>query len=147
MRVRVATAADIPLMHRLRMSVRENRLANPASVQPADYTGRLTSGRGWVCELDDEVVGFAVADQVTASVWALFVHPAYEGRGVGRALHAEVVRWLFARGLDRIRLSTETGTRAERFYTALGWTAVGRQANGELLFELTPGDLTESPPA
>ncbi len=36
MQIRLATEADIPEMHRIRTSVRENRLADPCLVQSND---------------------------------------------------------------------------------------------------------------
>lgn len=113
MHVRVASEADIPDMHRIRMSVRENRLLDPARVQPADYGPMLTGhGRGWVAELDHQVVGFAVANLSRAKIWALFVDPDHEGRGVGRALHDTMLTWVFASGPERVSLTTDPGNRA-----------------------------------
>jgi GNAT superfamily N-acetyltransferase len=136
--IRIATEADIPAMHRIRMDVRENRLSDPSRVQPDDYRPYLSGrGRGWLAELDGQVAGFAVADLQDASVWALFVDPAFEGRGAGRQLHDVMVDWLFASGAARIRLGTGEGTRAERFYRRAGWQEAGREASGELRFELS----------
>lgn len=138
LRFRLATTDDVPEMHRIRLAVRENRLSNPAAVQPNDYVSRLTArGRGWVAAIDGAIAGFAIADRLQANIWALFVDPQHEGRGIGRRLHDHVVEWLFAAGADRIWLSTEANTRAERFYRAAGWVAVGTQPNGEIRFELT----------
>lgn len=125
-------------MHRVRASVRENRLSDPARVQPHHTKAMLRAGRGWVCEVDGVVVGFAVADLHAASVWALFVDPAYERRGIGRRLHDAMVQWLFASGVERITLTTDPDTRAEHFYQAAGWQAAGREANGEVRYVLIP---------
>jgi GNAT superfamily N-acetyltransferase len=73
-------------------------------------------------------------------IWALFVDPRHERRGVGRRLHDTVVAWLWSRGLDEIWLTTESDTRAHRFYEAAGWQCAGRTERGELRFELrNPG--------
>lgn len=139
MRIREATAGDIPQMHRIRTSVRENVLTDPASVQPHHYRTLLDAGgRGWVAELDDAIVGFAVADVERSRVWALFVDPDREGLGIGRRLHDAVLGWLFERGLERVWLTTTRNTRAERFYRAAGWHESGENASGELRFEITP---------
>ena len=112
-------------MDRIRLNVRENRLADPAAIQPDDYCPMLNErGRGWVAELDGEMAGFAVADRLRANIWALFVDPECEGRGVGRALHDTMLDWLFSTGVEEIWLGTEPGTRAERFYLASGWRYV-----------------------
>jgi GNAT superfamily N-acetyltransferase len=139
--VRAATEADIAEMHRIRLEVRENRLGDPRLVQPRDYVELLTRrGRGWVAERGGCVMGFAVADRVECSVWALFVDPAREGRGVGRALHDAMLDWLFSDGAERVWLSTDPGTRAESLYRAAGWREVGRRENGEVCFEMARGD-------
>lgn len=93
-------------------------------------------GRGWVAEVDGEVVGFAIADRARANVWALFVDPDREGRGLGRALHDQMMNWLFSTGIEQAWLGTEPGTRAERFYLSSGWRYEG-QRNGEAKYVLS----------
>ena len=138
MTLRLAPRGDIEAMHQLRLSVRENRLADPRSVVPEDYVSMIEEhGRGWACEVDGAIVGFAVADHSRRNIWALFVAPGFEGRGIGRALHDAMVAWLFERSRDPLSLATEPNTRAERFYSAAGWRRKGMAANGEVRFELT----------
>jgi GNAT superfamily N-acetyltransferase len=84
-----------------------------------DYLER--SGCGWVAEIHGEVVAFCYADKVNASIWALFVHPDHEGRGLGKLLLKRAAHWLFERGHDCIQLTTGAGTRADRFYATQGW--------------------------
>jgi GNAT superfamily N-acetyltransferase len=135
--LRVATVADIEAMHRVRMAVQENRLRDPSRVQHEDYWRMLESdGRGWVCEESGAVVGFGIADQTRRNIWALFVAPGYEQRELGRSLLDVMVEWLFQVGPEAIWLTTEPGTRAERFYVAAGWRSVGAEPNGEVRFEL-----------
>jgi len=123
-------------MHRVRMAVRENRLRSTVITED-HYTSTLeTTGRGWVAEVDGQVVGFAIGNAETGNIWALFVDPGHEGRGHGRALHDAMVEWLFSRGLRHLWLGTDPDTRAERFYRAAGWRFTGKAANGETLYEL-----------
>jgi GNAT superfamily N-acetyltransferase len=137
MKIRAAVADDIPEMHRIRLSVRENKLLDPSCVQPADYVPMMTDrGRGWVAGSDSRIIGFSVGDLSRQNIWALFVDPAYEGRGAGRALHDVMVNWMFSRGVERIWLSTEPGTRAEEFYKIAGWQFVGEE-RGETRYELS----------
>lgn len=150
MKVRIASVEDIPEMHRIRTSVRENRLGDPAMVQPRDYRAMLEErGRGWAAEVQGRMVGFAIADRVTASVWALFVDPEMEGLGAGRRLHDVMMSWLFASEVERVWLDTDPGTRAERFYGAAGWRRVGPAHRGEVRHELTREEWLArgSPPA
>lgn len=125
-------------MHRIRMTVRENALSDPGRVQLSDYTSILEEGgRGWVAEVERRVVGFAVADLARSNVWALFVDPGFEGRGVGRRLHDTMIDWLFAAGADRVWLGTDPRTRAERFYRSAGWSHTGDDPNGEARYEMS----------
>ena len=123
-------------MHRVRTSVLENRLVSKA-LSERDYIVAIEeTGRGWVIELQGAVVAFAVAHGADGSIWALFVDPRHEGRGYGRRLHDTMVTWLWERGHQRLCLTTEPGTRAERFYRDAGWQRVGAVSGGEVHFEL-----------
>jgi GNAT superfamily N-acetyltransferase len=145
MRIRVAVEADIPGMHRIRLRVRENRLADPRLIQPEDYRRMLVErGRGWVAEVDTGLAGFTFVDRARSNIWALFVDPLHEGRGVGRALHDTMLEWLFSCGIDKAWLGTEPGTRAERFYQAAGWRYVDTQ-RGEAIYELSAQEWLHRP--
>ena len=96
--LRPATRADVAGMQRVRHAVKENRLVSRviADAQVVDAIER--TGRGWVVEVEGEVVAFAIGNAVDGSVWALFVDPLHEGRGHGRRLHDIMVEWLYSRG-------------------------------------------------
>lgn len=87
-------------------------------------------------EKHGEILGFAVGNVETGNIWALFVHPDHEGQGIGRALLDTMVEWLFDQGLQRLNLTTEPGTRAQRFYEESGWSQVGYDVGGDAAFEL-----------
>lgn len=133
--LRQAVASDIHAIHRVRMSVRENRLVSIVITEEDTRKAIEETGRGWVVEVDGSIVGFAIADVTTGSIWALFVDPEHEKRGYGRQLHDEMLNWLWEQGLERIWLTTEPGTRAERFYETAGWRNVGMTGKGEIRFE------------
>lgn len=136
--VRVAVAGDIPQMHEIRMSVAENRLSDPTSIELDDYRRMMSEcGCGWVCIDGGRIIGFAVADLSASNVWALFIDPAAERRGAGRALHQVMMDWMFASGANRVWLGTGPGTRASQFYELAGWELAGTQPNGELRYEMT----------
>ena len=91
-------------------------------------------------EVNGSIAGFAIADVPSRSVWALFVDPGFEGRGIGRSLLQQVTQSLEAAGPGTIHLSTEGGTRAERLYAAAGWNRLGQLPNGEIHFvRVVPG--------
>lgn len=123
-------------MHEIHLSVQENVLSDPARITYDDTREMITRrGRGWVFEVDDRIAGFAVADHSRRNIWALFVAPQFEGRGIGHALHDAMVNWLFEMGPAPIWLTTEPGSRAERFYRAAGWQCTGAVESGEVHFE------------
>ena len=134
--LRQATRLDIPGMHRVRLAVRENRLTSSIISEEHYVPAIETTGRGWVIEIDDSVVAFAVGNKNTGNIWALFVDPDHEGFGYGRRLHDAMVDWLFQHKLNRLNLSTAFDTRAEVFYEKAGWTKTGQRENGEVYFEL-----------
>jgi GNAT superfamily N-acetyltransferase len=117
--------------------VHENQLSNPNRISREDYRAMLAGlGRGWLFEDENgRVIAFGVADASQRNIWALFVDPAFEGRGLGRSLLDVMTAWLFEQGEGRIWLTTAPGTRAERFYRAAGWQDAGRDRHGEIRFE------------
>ncbi|RYU76705.1 GNAT family N-acetyltransferase [Hymenobacter persicinus] len=134
---REALVADIPQLMEVRVAVRENRLSDPARVPYEAYVDYLTRrGRGWLAEdAAGRVAGFAIADVQDHSIWALFVHPDYEGQGLGSALHDRMLSWYFRQTPHPVWLSTAPGTRAEAFYRHQGWQETGRTKSGEVRFE------------
>lgn len=135
--VREATVSDIPEMHRVRSSVRENTLSDYSVLTPEMYREHLEHlGRGWVYEHEGRVVACAIVNREEASIWALFVDPSFEGRGLGRALHDTMLGWLRSEGVRQVTLGTDPGTRAARFYEAAGWHFKELDADGEAVYEL-----------
>ena len=132
--IRKATPADLPRIHAIRMDVRENILSNPALVTAEEVEWYRVHGVFLVAEEAGEIAGFACGNHQTGLVWALFVDPAHEGRGHGRALLDSVLEQLHAAGLTQAHLNTGAGTRAERFYLRHGWRDMGRCMDGQIVF-------------
>lgn len=131
--IRQADPADIPALWRIRLDVREN-LLNPARVPPGAVEWFVQNAPVWVWDEGGEVRGFSAGDPRDGSIWALFIDPAWEGRGIGRALIARACASLAAAGHRTATLDTEPGTRAEAFYRRQGWEDRGLDATGERLF-------------
>ena len=135
---REATTGDIQQMQIVRNAVKENILSNPALVTDKDCEEFLMiRGKGWVCELDGSIVGFSIVDMKERNVWALFVHPDHEAKGIGKRLHDRMMNWYFDQTKEMIWLSTAPGTRAERFYKYRGWKEVGKHGTKEIRLEMS----------
>ncbi|MDZ8026413.1 MAG: GNAT family N-acetyltransferase [Nostoc sp. DedQUE11] len=76
----------------------------------------------WVAVEKDVVMGFAsfVVDELIG----LYVHPKYQGQGVGRALVEHFCNKASDRGIDKV--ITTASLYAEAFYLRLGFTAIKR---------------------
>jgi GNAT superfamily N-acetyltransferase len=141
---REASISDIPGIQIVRNSVKENQLSNPALVTDKDCEEFITDrGKGWVCEADHKIVGFAIADLKEKNIWALFVHPSYEGLGVGKSLHGLMLDWYFSQTQQTVWLGTAPKTRAEAFYKKAGWKVVGTHGKGETKFEMCYSDWSQ----
>ena len=136
--IRTAVAGDIPEIHRVRASVRENTLPDYSVITDESILEHLERlGHGWVYEVEGRIVGIAIANRVEASIWALFVEPEFESRGIGRALHDEMLTWLRYCGLRTATLGTAPGTRAAGFYETAGWRFQEIDASGEAVYEFS----------
>ncbi|EID73869.1 GNAT family N-acetyltransferase [Imtechella halotolerans] len=138
MTFREANNTDIKQIQIVRNAVTENTLSDPGLVTDADCLEFITQrGKGWVCEIDNQIVGFSIADLKGNNIWALFVHPSYDKQGIGRQLHDLMLNWYFKQTSKKVWLGTAPNTRAEIFYRKLGWEEVGTHGKGELKFEMT----------
>jgi GNAT superfamily N-acetyltransferase len=138
MNIRVAEIKDISQIQFVRNLVKENRLSDPALVPDSDVQDYIIRrGRGWVCEINGQIVGFAIVDLVDSNIWALFIHPDFEKLGIGKRLHVEMMNWYFLQSDKTVWLGTSPGTRAESFYRKAGWKETGKHGKGEIKFEMT----------
>ena len=138
---REATIADIPQMQIVRHLVKENVLSNPVLVTDEDCKNYITiKGKGWVCEVNNFIIGFSIADLVDKNIWALFVHPEFEKKGIGKELHNIMLKWYFNQTKETVWLSTAPNTRAEKFYRKAGWKDVGKHGKSEIKFEMNYDD-------
>ncbi|WP_268847661.1 GNAT family N-acetyltransferase [Flavobacterium aestivum] len=143
MTIREAKIEDIKQIQIVRNSVLENTLSNPNLVTDEDCREFLTiRGKGWVCEIDNEIVGFSIVDLKDNNIWALFMKPEFEKKGIGKQLHDIMLDWYFEQTKDNVWLGTSPMTRAEIFYRKAGWTEIGTHGKNEIKFEMTYKDWT-----
>ncbi len=139
--IREAGGADMPGIARVRTSVRENlltteQLAQRGITNASVAASLLVDRKGWVAERRTEIVAFCMADRADPSIFALFVLPEYEGRGLGSRLLDLALQWLWDNGAELVWLTTSPDTRAARFYARRGWVPVGIVPGGDMRFEL-----------
>lgn len=135
---REAIIDDVKQIQTVRNAVKENTLSNPDLVTNQDYEDFLFKrGKGWVCEISNEIVGFAIIDMKENNVWALFVTPNFENKGIGKKLHNIMLDWYFNQSTTNIWLGTAFNTKAEKFYPTMGWTKIGLHGTKEVKFEMT----------
>ena len=141
MPLRLATAADVETLFALRTSVRENHESREQlaaiGVTPETIAAALAGpARAWLVEdAAGDALGFAMADRAEGTLFALFVRPDTERRGVGRALLAAAEAWLFDGGWKEIWLFTgsDPSLRAHRVYLAAGWQVAG-EVDGQIRY-------------
>ncbi|MNL47638.1 putative acetyltransferase [compost metagenome] len=145
MKFREAKIDDINQIQIVRNSVKENTLSNPALVTDQDCKEFMFKrGKGWVCEIENQIVGFAIADLQDNNIWALFLLPEFEGKGIGKKLHDIMLNWYFETGKESVWLGTSPNTRAEKFYEKSGWKRNGMHGENEVKFEMSKQDWEKS---
>jgi GNAT superfamily N-acetyltransferase len=133
MNYRRAIDNDIDAIMQIRLSVKENTLTDPSKISKqmcSDYLDNL--GRAWVCECNDQTVGFSYAAKRENSIWALFVLTEFEGHGFGKNLLKKATDWLFDQGAEKVILETEANTRADNFYQSQGWQRGDVKESGDV---------------
>jgi GNAT superfamily N-acetyltransferase len=132
--IRRATDADRERISEIRSSVKENILRDRSRVTYDMITWFIENPGIWLWEENGKVLGFSAADTRDGTIFALFIDPGHEGRGIGRTLFARALESLREAGHTTGSLTTPSGSRADRFYQRAGWKAVGTTERGERIF-------------
>lgn len=74
----------------------------------------------WVASKGDHVTGFA--SYIVDELIGLYVHPRYQGQGIGRALVQHFCNQATEQGIDKV--ITTASLYAEGFYLRLGFTSI-----------------------
>lgn len=135
--IRYAQTSDIATMQNIRNNVDENTLSDPTLIRFQDYEIHLQAeGTTWVCEFENEIMGFCTINTKRNNLWALFVKNGMERKGIGQLLLDTALRHYFSETTNSLQLTTDPNTRAAQFYTKNDWVCVGTIDN-ELLFEMS----------
>ena len=125
---REITERDIPALFAVRTRTHENCLtiAELESLGITEETvGEMlcSSCKGWLCEMDREIVGFAIGDRATGELCVIAVLPVYLRMGIGSSLLKKVEDWLHAQGCTTLWLTTDIDPNmsAYSFYRQYGW--------------------------
>ncbi len=143
MNIRVAESKDIETLFEIRTSVKENHQSREEIAQlgltPESVAAMLEKNcRAWIAEIKEQSVAFSIADATQNTIFGIFVLPAFENRGLGRALIKCAEDWLWLQGSKEIWLLTgnDPNLRAYGFYLHLGWLPTGVETNGEFQGEM-----------
>ena len=143
MKIRVAQSEDIETLFEIRTSVVENHQSREEiaelGITPESVTEMLqTDCCAWIAEIEEQAVGFSIANATEKTIFGVFVSPAFEGRGAGHAVMEAAEQWMASKGIEDIWLVTgnDPTLRAYGFYLHLGWTAVGVETDGAFKGEM-----------
>ena len=137
--IRGASVADVGAMFKVRASVGENTMTaaelSAIGVTPEAIAQAISGAPcAWVATVDKEVIGFAMVDFDDACLFALFVLPEYEGRGIGTRL-TQICELALFQQHTKAWLETANASRAAQFYRHLGWGSEVDAGDGDIRME------------
>jgi len=139
--IRASRGGDSPALQTIECLAsdrfREVGLAHVADDEPfpvAVLETYAAEGRSWVAvDREDEPIGYVLVDVVdgNAHIEQVTVHPAHQGRGIGRALLDRVRDWATNSGAPAITLTTFSDVPWNRpLYEHLGFVVIPEQSIG-----------------
>ncbi|RWU23076.1 GNAT family N-acetyltransferase [Pseudomonas alkylphenolica] len=139
--LRLASPSDIELLFDIRTSVTQNHLSREQLHEMGITADALRDAMhkapcAWIAEWQQEAAGFVMVDHDEGELFALFVRPQHEGKGIGQLLLHQAEAALFQRH-EVIYLITDGDEtiRANGFYRRLGWTVSGAVDARDVRFE------------
>ena len=137
MLIRTAQHQDIETLFEIRTSVRENYQSREEIAElgiTLDSVAKMlqTDCNAWIAELENQSIGFSIANKTEKTIFGIFVLPSFEGQGAGRALMQAAEDWLWFHDIEEIWLLTDQNPklRAYGFYLHLGWIPLGVESDG-----------------
>ncbi|MEB7501779.1 GNAT family N-acetyltransferase [Leclercia pneumoniae] len=138
-RTRLALPSDIEGIFDVRTSVKENHLSREEMEQmgitESSVIDMIEKNRcAWVAVDNGKIIGFSMILPDEGSLFAAFVLPEYEGRGVGRSLVQLAEQELFKHH-EVAWLETDKNSRAAKFYKRLGWVEKENVSESDIRLE------------
>ena len=138
-RTRLALPSDIEGIFDVRISVKENHLSREEMEQmgitESSVIDMIEKNRcAWVAVDNGKIIGFSMILPDEGSLFAAFVLPEYEGRGVGRSLVQLAEQELFKHH-EVAWLETDKNSRAAKFYKRLGWVEKENVSESDIRLE------------
>lgn len=138
-RTRLALSSDIEGIFDVRISVKENHLSREEMEQmgitESSVIDMIEKNRcAWVAVDNGKIIGFSMILPDEGSLFAAFVLPEYEGRGVGRSLVQLAEQELFKHH-EVAWLETDKNSRAAKFYKRLGWVEKENVSESDIRLE------------
>ena len=136
MKIRELNKSDIEEIFIVRTSILENSfnlndLAAIGITKHSVLDWLDGSIKGWVCELSEKIVGFAMGDSKTAEIPVIEIYLEYEKLGIGRKIMSHIQNWLWSFGHSDLWLwsNSDKSVRAHGFYRKLRWLPTGETQN------------------
>ncbi|MCY1721336.1 GNAT family N-acetyltransferase [Prolixibacteraceae bacterium Z1-6] len=112
MKFKEITQQDIPAIFEVRVATDENNFTyeelETRGISVETIAEKLkTSYKGWLCEVENEVVGFIIADKLTTAIYMLAVLPTHKNKQIETRLLNLAEHWLLSSGKQSLR---NTGT-------------------------------------
>lgn len=137
--IRLARPSDVGGIFRVRTSVNENVLTvtemADMGITAASVTEMIQGAPcAWVACEGAQIVGFSMIDPNEGSLFAAFILPSHEGRGIGKKLAQAAKQVLFSTHA-LAWLETAKASRAAGFYRHLGWGNEQDIGSGDIRLE------------
>jgi ribosomal protein S18 acetylase RimI-like enzyme len=126
-RIRLMREADLPAVEQVDIASFERLWQNSLDTVRRAYNQSLLAT---VAENDDGIVGYQLSTGggQRAHLARLAVHPAWQGRGVGRALLSNLFERLVNNGIFKLSVNTQSDNLVSlRLYQRMGFVRTGEQ--------------------
>jgi GNAT superfamily N-acetyltransferase len=143
--VRFARSSEADALTKLAMAAKASWGYSEAFMEAcrAELTitpAKMAAWTVWVAQLDATICGLIALNipgiEGDAELENFFVHPSYQGRGIGRALMSTVLRMCQARSVRVLRVDADPN--AENIYQKFGFATVGRSPSRSIAGRTLP---------